>query len=152
MPESRQQMAAYIIKDAVDDFQDVIDGVKELNKMFNDPQLQTMIADLQRMSYYVERKKSELDKIHELPIESVTRQAGVLRSQPSGYAIYYYQGIDYYPAAGTFPNVPSVYSVVQNANLKAKQLSREHPGVEFGVYPVDHNYEIIGKAITKYIQ
>lgn len=61
--QDKQELAAYIIKDAVDDFGDVIHGVRELNKIFDDPKLARMVGELQNMQIYVERKRVDLDKI-----------------------------------------------------------------------------------------
>lgn len=65
------------------------------------------------------------------------------------YAIYYYKGVDYFPAAGVY--VPKdVYNSREEAISVARELSGKHHGVVFGVYPVNHNFEISGKAVASY--
>lgn len=76
--------------------------------------------------------------------------AGVKLTQSANYAIYYYNGIDHYPAAGKFPGVKTVYADPKIAIAIARQLSLGNSKMKFGVYPVDHNNEISGKAIASY--
>lgn len=69
-------------------------------------------------------------------------------AEPHRYAIWYFNGIDYYPASGKF-NVEDVYANPENAVHKARELAQEYYGenLSFGVYPVNHNDDISGKAI-----
>ena len=57
-------MALYIVKDAADDFEDVMDGVKEMSEIFNDPTLSDMYRQLAAMKRYVENKKNEVYRIN----------------------------------------------------------------------------------------
>ena len=78
---------------------------------------------------------------------------GNLKRKPleklAGYAIYYYKGTDYYPASSVF-GTQDIYVSKASAENLAHTLSIRNRGVEFGVYPVNENYEIIGKPVQKY--
>lgn len=131
---TKEEMAAYIIRDTVDDFGDVIDGVKQLTKMFNDPNLDTMLRQLQDMKTYVE---------HKSPATHGSSEPG------KRYAIWYYNGIDYIPAS-VIHGVKDVYTSQGTADRIANQLSSQNPGIVFNVYPINHNYEISGNAVSSY--
>ena len=125
-----QQMLDYIINDAVDDFQDTIDGVKELARIFKDEKLEHIVRELGEYKTYVGNLKRNMPE------------------KPAGYAIYYYQGTDYYPASSAFESVQDIYTDAKQAERDAYNLSLRARGVKFGVYPVNENYDIIGKPIT----
>ena len=122
-------MLDYIINDAVDDFQDTIDGVKELARIFKDEKLEHIVRELGEYKTYVGNLKRK-------PPEKL-----------AGYAIYYYRGTDYYPASSAF-GTQDIYVSKASAENLAHILSERHRGVKFGVYPVNENYDIIGKPIT----
>ena len=131
-PPLDKQMLDYIIDDAVDDFQDTIDGVKELARVFQDENLEHIVRQLNEYKTYVGNLKKKMPE------------------EPAGYAIYYYTGVDYYPASSTFEEAQDAYTSKENAERIAHTLSIRNRGVEFGVYPVNENYEIIGKPVQKY--
>ena len=126
-----QQMLDYIINDAVDDFQDTIDGVKELARIFKDEKLEHIVRQLGEYKTYVGNLKRKL-------LEKL-----------AGYAIYYYQGTDYYPASSVF-GTQDIYVSKASAENLAHILSERHRDIEFAVYPINENYEIIGKPVQKY--
>ena len=127
-----QQMLDYIINDAVDDFQDTIDGVKELARIFKDEKLEHIVRELGEYKTYVGNLKRKMPE------------------KPAGYAIYYFAGIDYYPLSGTFLNVHPIYTNLVRAEQVAQEFSAREPDVEFGIYPVNSDLDIIGKSVKKY--
>lgn len=70
--------------------------------------------------------------------------------KPSNYAIWYFNGVDYYPAAGRFGGIETVYHEAEQAKFHAEAIQSTNPDFTFFVYPVDHNYEIDGPAIATY--
>lgn len=81
--------------------------------------------------------------------ETYKRICGEPKETTGKYAIYYYKGTDYFPASGTY--IPQdTFNSREEAISVARKLSEKYHGVVFGVYPVNHNFEISGKAVASY--
>ncbi len=120
------------IQHILNDIQNSIAGVNALYRTTGDPQLAQVKSELQNIMSRLEQVKSRMSA-----------------KRAEGYAIYYFAGIDYYPASSRY-GTNDIYTVPEQAIQVAGKLSQEYPGVEFGVYPIDYNYEIIGQPVKKF--
>lgn len=133
--ENKKRKAAGLIQESLMNITRAIGDIDELDGLLQHSQYRYLKPALDHLKQAQGEIIPMMDRINELD-----------QLETLGYAVWYYDGLNSYPAGGRFHLKPYYHSASE-AMMVAAQLKIHNPGIDVMVYPVNRNLDVSGKAI-----